>query len=135
MTQVGRALAQRYIRHVDAYSPEARGRSKRLLATVQDRLVEALADAGIDTITVANRFIAETCLPAHDRRFAVEAAELGTALLPSKGGDLAEILCRQEDRVVGNDHTVTFGRLFPQIEPSPLRRHFVHARRSVIQRD
>jgi len=127
LTQVGRALAQLGIRHIGAYSPEARGRSERTFATLQDRLVKELADAGITTITAANRFIAEVYLPAHNRRFMVEAAEPGTALVPWTGGDLDQVLCHQEDRVVGNDNTVTFGRLKLQIEPSPLRRHFVRA--------
>ena len=127
VTQVGRALAQLGIRHIGAYSPEARGRSERLFATLQDRLVRELADAGVATIEAANRFIAETYLPTHNRRFAVAAAEPGTALLPWNGGELAEVLCHHEDRVVGNDNTVTLGKLRLQIEPSPLRHHFVKA--------
>ena len=126
-TQVGRALAQLGIRHIPAYSPEARGRSERMFETLQDRLVKELADAGIDTIEAANRFLSDIYLPAHNRRFAVTAAEPGSAFVPWAGGDLAEILCHQEDRIVGNDNTVVFGRLRLQIEPSPLRAHFVKA--------
>ena len=126
-TQVGRALAQLGIRHIAAYSPEARGRSERMFATLQDRLVKELADAGIGTIAAANRFLREVYLPAHNRRFAVAAAEPGTAFTPWTGGDLAEILCLQEDRVVAKDNTVSFGKLRLQIEPSPLRPHFVRA--------
>jgi transposase len=62
-TQVGRALAQLGIRHIAAYSPEARGRSERMFGTLQDRLVKELADAGIGSIAAAHRFIAETYLP------------------------------------------------------------------------
>jgi transposase len=126
-TQVGRALAQLGICHIAAYSPQARGRSERMFETLQDRLVKELADAGIDTIAAANRFLRDTYLPAHNRRFAVTAAEPGSAFVPWAGGDLAEILCHQEDRIVGNDNTVVFGRLRLQIEPSPLRAHFVKA--------
>lgn len=126
-TQLGRALAQLGIRHLAAYSPEARGRSERMFGTLQDRLVKELADAGIETLEAANRFLGETYLPAHNRRFAVAAAEPGSAFVPWAGGDLAEILCHQEDRRVGNDNTVVFGRLRLQIEPSPLRAHFVKA--------
>jgi transposase len=126
-TQVGRALAQLGIRHIPAYSPEARGRSERMFQTLQDRLVKELADAGIDTIEAANRFLSDTYLPAHNRRFAVAPAEQGSAFAPWAGGDLAEILCHQEDRVVGNDNTVAFARLRLQIEPSPMRAHFVKA--------
>jgi hypothetical protein len=98
-----------------------------MFATLQDRLTKELADAGITTIDAADRFIREVYLPAHNRRFAIEPAEPGTALLPWTGGALAEILCHQEDRVVGNDNTIVFGRLRLQIEPSPLRPHFVKA--------
>jgi transposase len=126
-TQVGRALAQLGIRHIAAYSPEARGRSERMFGTLQNRLVKEFADAGIDSIAAANRFIAETYLPAHNARFAVAAAEPGSAFVPWTGPTLAEILCHQEDRVVGNDNTVVFGKLRLQIAPSPLRSHFVKA--------
>lgn len=124
-TQVGRALAQLGIRHIAAYSPEARGRSERLFGTLQGRLPKELADAGIATIADANRYLAEVYIPDHNRRFRVEAAEAGSAFVPWTGGDLAEILCHQEDRTVGNDNAVIFERLALQIPPSPLRRHFV----------
>ncbi|MGO1078124.1 ISNCY family transposase [Inquilinus sp. CA228] len=127
LTQVGRALKQLGIRHIGAYSPEARGRSERMFGTLQDRLVKELADADITTVEAANRFLAEIYLPAHNRRFTIEPAEPGTALIPWAGGELGEILCLQEERVVGNDNTVAFGRLKLQIEPSPLRQHFVRA--------
>lgn len=127
LTEVGRALQALDIRHIGAYSPEARGRSERMFATLQDRLVKELADAGIATIEAANRFIAETYLPAHNRAFMVEAAEPGTALIPWSRTDLDEVLCQQEERVVDRDNTVSFERLKLQIEPSPLRRHFVRA--------
>ena len=41
---------------------------------------------------------------------------------------LAEILCVEEERVVGRDNTVSFGRLKLQLPPSPWRHHFVKAR-------
>jgi hypothetical protein len=126
-TQVGRALTQLGIQHIAAYSPEARGRSERMFGTLQDRLVKELADAGIDTIEAANRFLSDTYLPAHNRRFAVAPTEPGSAFVAWAGGNLAKILCHQEDRIVGNDNTVVFGRLRLQIEPSPLRAHFVKA--------
>ena len=126
-TQVGRALAQLGIRHIAAYSPEARGRSERMFGTLQDRLVKELADAGIQTIEAANRFICDVYLPAHNRRFAVAPSEPGSAFVPWHRDDLGEILCHQEDRVVGNDNTVVFGKLRLQIAPSPLRHHFVKA--------
>jgi hypothetical protein len=127
LTEVGRALKELDIRHIGAYSPEARGRSERMFGTLQDRLVKELADAGIETIEAANRFIKETYLAAHNRAFMVEAAEKGSAFIAWTRGDLDEVLCIQEDRVVDRDNTVSFDRLKLQIEPSPLRHHFVKA--------
>ena len=124
-TQVGRALAQLGVEHIAAYSPEARGRSERLFATLQDRLVKELALAGIGTVAAANDFIREVYIPAHNARFAVRAEQDGSAFVAISGVNLAEILCVQEDRQVGHDNTVVFHQLRLQIAPSPLRAHFV----------
>src|ERR1700746_599340 len=53
-TQVGRALAQLGIRHIAAYSPEARGRSERAFRTLQDRLPKELGLGGITTIAAGH---------------------------------------------------------------------------------
>jgi hypothetical protein len=127
LTQVGRALAQLGVEHIPAYSPEARGRSERMFGTLQDRLVRELADAAITTMAAANRFLTEVYLPAHNARFKVEASEPGSAFVPVNGLDLADILCHQEERVVGNDNTVRFEGRVLQIPPSPWRPHFVKA--------
>jgi transposase len=126
-TQVGRALAQLGIRHIAAYSPEARGRSERAFRTLQDRLPKELALAGITTIEAANRWIAETYLAAHNARFAVAPAEAGTAFVTDRSGAAGEALCIQEERRVANDNTVKWRGLALQIPPSPLRPHFVRA--------
>src|SRR5467141_3395993 len=70
-TQVGRALAQLGIEHIAAYSPQARGRSERVFRTLQDRLPQELALAGIADMAAANRFIAERFLPDYNARFAI----------------------------------------------------------------
>lgn len=127
-TQVGRALAQLGIEHIAAYSPEARGRSERMFGTLQSRLPREMADAGITTVEAANRYIAEVYIPSHNRRFAVDAAEPGSAFVPAGAVSLADILCHQEERTVGNDNTVRFDGLTLQIPPSPLRHHFVKAK-------
>ena len=126
-TQVGRALAQLGIRHIAAYSPEARGRSERAFRTLQDRLPKELKLAGIKTLEAANRWIAESYLPSHNAAFAVAPAEVGSAFVPDRGGQAGEILCLQEERRVGNDNTVQWRGLTLQIPPSPLRAHFVRA--------
>ncbi len=123
-TQVGRALAQLGIEHIAAYSPEARGRMERLFGTLQKRLPQELRLAGITTITAANRFLAERFVPDHNARFAVTAAEAGSAFVPF-AGDLAEILCVRALRVVGNDNCVRYGGLCLQIPAQRHRHHFV----------
>ena len=126
-TQVGRALAQLGIAHIPAYSPEARGRSERMFGTLQDRLPKELRLAGIATLAAANRFIAEVYLPQHNARFAVKPAQPVSAFVPDRAG-LADILCAQEERVVGNDNTVRYRGLSLQLPQSPLRHHFVKLR-------
>jgi transposase len=127
LTQVGRALAQLGIRHIAAYSPEARGRSERAFRTLQDRLPKELALAGIATLEAANRFIAERYLPEHNAAFAIAPAEAGSAFVPDATGQAGAILCIQEERRVANDNTVKWRGLTLQIPPSPLRPHFVRA--------
>jgi hypothetical protein len=128
LTQVGRALQQLGIEHIAAYSPEARGRSERLFRTLQDRLPKELRLAGIATIEAANRWLAETYLAEHNRRFAVPAEQDGSAFIADRLGCWRDVLAIQEDRQVGNDNTVKWRRLTLQLPPSRLRPHFVRAK-------
>jgi transposase len=128
LTQVGRALKQLGVEHIGAYSPQARGRSERAFQTLQDRLPKELKLAGISSIGAANAFIREVYLPVHNARFAVAAAQAGSAFTPIPGVDLDEILCVQEERQVMNDNCVSYRTLKLQIPPSPMRAHFVKAR-------
>ncbi len=82
LTQVHRALQQLGITLIPAYSPEARGRSERAFRTLQDGLPKEVALAGLTTMVEANRYLAEPVLPAYNQRFAVSAAETGTAFIP-----------------------------------------------------
>ncbi len=83
--------------------------------------------AGIDGIEAANRFLADRFVPGHNRRFAVAAAEPGSAFVPF-AGDLAEILCIQAERVVGHDNCVRYNGLSLQIPAQRHRHHFVRAK-------
>jgi len=127
-TQVGRALAQLGIEHIAAYSPEARGRSERAFGTLQDRLVKELALAGITTVEAANRFIRDVYLPEHNTCFALAPEQPESAFVADRAGAHRDILCVQEERVVGNDNTVRYRGRSLQIPPSPLRPHFVKLR-------
>jgi transposase len=126
-THFHRALNQLGIELIAAYSPEARGRSERLFRTLQDRLPKELALAGIRTREAANRFLQRTYLPAHNRRFKVTPSESGSAFVPFIGTHLADILCVQETRTVGNDNTVRYDRRVLQIPQDTHRCHYVRA--------
>jgi len=128
LTQVGRALEQLGVEHIGAYSPQARGRSERTFQTLQDRLVKELRLAGVSSLEAANAFIRDVYLPAHNARFAVPAAQPGSAFTLIPGVDLDEILCVQEERQVMNDNCVSYRTLKLQIPASPMRAHFVKAR-------
>jgi hypothetical protein len=116
------------VEHIGAFSPQARGRSERAFATLQDRLPKELKLAGITTVEAANAFIQEVYLPAHNGRFAVPPAGPGSAFTPIPGVDLNEILCVEEERQVGHDNCVSYRTLKLQIPESPMRPHFVEAR-------
>ena len=133
LTQVGRALAQLGIEHIAAYSPQARGRCERIFRTLQDRLPKELGLAHIVDLERANRFIAEVFLPAYNARFAVKAAEPGSAFVPVAPKQWQEMLCVQLERIVGNDNTVAFQGLRLQIPRSRIRPHFVKAKVRVHQ--
>ena len=71
-------------------------------------MLKELALTGIAEADAANAWLRGTYIPAHNARFAVKADQEADAFVPATGLDLAEILCIQEDRVVGNDNCVSF---------------------------
>jgi hypothetical protein len=128
LTQFGRALYQLGIDHIAAYSPQARGRSERAFSTLQDRLPKELKLAGISTVEAANRWFSETYMAEHNKRFAIAAEQEGSAFVTDAMEAWREILCVQEERVVGNDNTVKWQRLSLQLPPNRLRAHFARAK-------
>lgn len=126
-TQVGRALRQLGIELIAAYSPEARGRSERMFGTLQKRLPQELRVAGITTMEAANRFLSKKFLPAHNARFRVPSEEPGSAFTPWTGHGLEDVLCIQEERIVGNDNTVRYKTKTLQIPQDKHRYHYVKA--------
>ena len=127
LTQVGRALPQLGITHIPSYSPQARGRMERVFGTLQKRLPQELRLAKIKTMAAANRFLQERFVPDYNARFAVPAAEPGSAFVPYVGRPIEDVLCIQEDRVVGADNCVSFNRRSLQIPPQRHRHHYVRA--------
>jgi hypothetical protein len=121
-TQVGRALARLGIEHILGYSPAARGRSERVNRTLQDRLVNELRVAGITTVAAANRYLRERFIPAFNVEFARPPADPASAFVPLDRVDLDQILCVEEERVVGRDNVVVIGGVALQVAKQPGRR-------------
>jgi len=124
LTQIGRALSQLGIEHIASYSPEGRGRIERFFRTWQGRLPMEMKRAGIRSIEAANRYIAETFLPWHNRTQTVPAQESAEAFVPATGVDLDAIICVQHERIARNDNTVQCGNRYLQIPPSRWRVSF-----------
>ncbi len=120
-TQIGRALGQLGIEMIAGNSPQARGRCERMFGTWQGRLPQELRLRKIRTLPAANQFLRRYWIAYHNRKFAIAAQQSGTAFVPYRGSELEKIFSHQEERVVGNDNTVTFGKLSLQIQPQPFR--------------
>lgn len=125
LTQVGRALKQLGIEAIAGYSPQGRGRSERAFLTLQDRLPAEFRLAGIDTVEAANLWLRDTFIGEYNRLFVIEPAQAESAFMADRIGAWREVLCVQEERVVGNDNTVKWGTLSLQLPPRRLRPHFV----------
>ena len=132
LTQVGLVLEQLHIEHIPSYSPQARGRMERLWDTLQKRLPPLLRTNGITTMEAANRWLAEVYVEQHNARFAVAAAEEGTAFIPFVG-ELDNILCIEEERVAGLDNTVRYEGRRLQIPPNRNRHHFAKSTIRVLE--
>ena len=63
----------------------------------------------------------------YNKRFAITAEQADSAFVADVLGAWREILCVQEDRMVGNDNTVKWEGLRLQLPLSRLRAHFVKA--------
>lgn len=130
-TQFGRAMAQLGIQMIAAYSPQARGRSERAFATHQQRLPKELAKAGITDMNAANRYLDKHYRGAHNREFALRAADPASAFVEFIGANLDDILCERFERTVGNDNCVRFEALSLQIPETQHRAHYVKAKVNV----
>jgi hypothetical protein len=109
VSQFERAMDELGVEVIHAWSPQAKGRIENLFGTLQDRLVKELRLAGIATITDANRFLAETFLPAYNERFCVPPVSTANVHWPvSPKEDLDQVLSVQSERLVNRDFTIRF---------------------------
>src|SRR5438445_514911 len=117
----GRAPARLGIDHIGAYSPQARGRGERLNRTLQGRLINELRLAGVTTLAAANAYLWEQFIPDYNATFTRPASDPTSAFVPLGDVDLEQILCEEEDRVVGPDNIVSFDGVHLQLAKQPGR--------------
>ena len=133
LAQVGRALRELGVQMIPAYSPQARGRSERNFGTWQGRLPQELRLRGITTVEAANRFLREQYIGEFNRRFAIRAAEPGSAFLRCPRRDLDRIFSIQHQRVVNRDNTVEVENRCLQIDKTPWRATLAGCRVTVYE--
>ncbi len=134
LTQFGRLMEELDITSIAALSPQAKGRVERLWGTFQDRLVSELRLAKASTIDEANRVLWDF-LPRYSQKFAVPAAEPGSAYRPVGEGFVAdEIFCFKHQRTVGADNVVRFEGRRLQIVPTNGRAGYARCRVEVDER-
>jgi hypothetical protein len=120
-TQVGLALQQLGVKMIAAYSPQARGRSERNFGTWQGRLPQELRLRGITDLEKANQFLRSEYIAEFNRKFAVSAAQKGSAFVRQKRGDLDWIFSVKHERTVNNDNTIVLDNRVLQLEKTKWR--------------
>src|SRR3954469_25016959 len=94
------ALQELGVRPIPAFSPQARGRGERNFRTWQGRLPQELRIRNIQNLEDANRFLQQEYIAEFNDKFAVAAAQGGTAFLRTRHKDLDSVFSVQHDRVV-----------------------------------
>ena len=120
MTQFQRAMEELGVRVIRANSPEAKGRIERLFGTMQDRLVKEMRLVDIKDRESANRFLKETYIPDHNKRFIVSPRQEGDAhrkLTNELRKRLPSIFSVRSERRVNNDFTIQFKNRWFQLGP------------------
>ena len=108
LSTFGRAIADLGITHIEALSPQAKGRIERLWQTFQDRLVIELRLRNVCTMEEANRVLPEL-IAKHNRRFAVAPQEAESAYRPLPETPLEHIFTRREYRRISSGQTFSWG--------------------------
>jgi hypothetical protein len=118
---------------IAAMTPQARGRCERVFGTWQGRLPQELRLRKITTVEGANAYLPDWIAREHNRKFTVPARESGTAFVPYFGTELDKIWSNQQERIVGNDNTVSFQKLRLQIPQQTFRFSLARCRVLVCQ--
>jgi hypothetical protein len=116
-TQFGRAMRELGVELILAHSPQAKGRVERRHGVFQDRLIKEMRLRNISDRDQGNAFLEKLFLPEINRRYSIEprhSADLHRRIHPEM--HLEEVLCVQEERVVGNDWCIRWNNQWLQIE-------------------
>lgn len=118
LTQFQRAMKELHIEVIHANSPQAKGRVERLFQTLQDRLIKELRLNNISDIEAANQFLKKKFIPVFNAKFSVEPrtkANHHRSLIQREVNNLSAILCRQEERTVRSDFTISYATRWYQL--------------------
>lgn len=116
-TQFSRAMKELGVELICANSPQAKGRVERRNAVFQDRLVKEMRLRNLRTMEQANALLDKMFLEDLNRRYAIDASR-PQDLHRAVGAELKleQVLCVQEQRVVGQDWCVRWRNRWLQIE-------------------
>ena len=120
-TQLQRAMDTLGVELVFAHSPQAKGRVERLFRTLQDRLSKAMRLKGIVSVADGNRFLVTSFIPVFNRKFSImprQQNDVHRVLTKRELAELPDVFCRQEERNVQPDFTISFRTQWYQILPT-----------------
>jgi hypothetical protein len=126
MTQFGRALCELNIEILCANSSQAKGRVERVNRTLQDRLVKELRLAGISDMAEGNAFL-PGFMERFNAQFAVAAIRPENLhrplnIVPDR---MRDILCKREQRYVGEQLAFSYERKRIMLEENEITRGLV----------
>ena len=107
LTTFGQAIADLGITHIEALTPQAKGRIERLWRTFQDRLVIELRLRNVCTMEEANRVLPEL-IEKHNRLFAVQPQEAESAYRSLPDVPLEHIFARRVHRRISAGQTFSW---------------------------
>ena len=106
---------------IPASAPQARGRMERNYSTWQGRLPQELRLRGIRDLEQANEFLRCEYIAEFNAKFAVPAAQKGSAFVRSRRSDLDLIFSVQHERTVNQDNTISVENRVLQLEKTRWR--------------
>lgn len=107
LTTFGQAIADLGITHIEALTPQAKGRIERLWRTFQDRLVIELRLRNVCTMEEANRVLPEL-IEKHNQLFAVQPQEAESTYRPLPDVPLEHLFARRVYRRISAGQTFSY---------------------------